>query len=110
MCIDIVKPYCETIAKKVTPAIRALIAIKLSQKYSLTETEVARKLGLTQPAVSHYLHSKRGTELLEKLRSDPKINKLLDIIADMVYENGDAEKIRETLCRTCIEIRNRGII
>ena len=110
MCMDIVKPYCETIARKVTPAIRALIAIKLSQKYKLTETEVARKLGLTQPAVSYYLRSKRGFGLVKRLENDAKINGLLDMLAEMIYKNEDTDKIRKTLCEICTEIRDRGMV
>ncbi|HKW04651.1 MAG TPA: helix-turn-helix domain-containing protein [Nitrososphaerales archaeon] len=51
-------PY-EIAAKSVIPAIRGIISRSLIEKH-MTQAEIARALGITQPAVSKYFSEKRG--------------------------------------------------
>ncbi len=53
-------PQCEIIGKYVLPLFRSMLAKELVQKYHLSQTEAAKKLGTTQAAVSQYLSSKRA--------------------------------------------------
>ncbi|XHH09147.1 MAG: transcriptional regulator [Candidatus Bathyarchaeia archaeon] len=53
-------PQCEVIGKYVLPIFRSMLAKELVQKYHLSQTETAKKLGTTQAAVSQYLSSKRA--------------------------------------------------
>jgi len=48
------KPFCEIIVAKILPAMRAIITKELMQTYGFNQTEVAQKLGITQPAISQY--------------------------------------------------------
>ncbi len=50
----------EIAAKSVIPAIRAMIVQRLVKDHGYTQQEAANLLGITQPAVSKYLHHKRG--------------------------------------------------
>jgi hypothetical protein len=50
----------ELAAKSVVPAIRAIVVRRLVDEHGMTQQEAAKLLGITQPAVSKYLHNKRG--------------------------------------------------
>ncbi len=58
-------PQCEIIGKYVLPIFRSMLAKELVQKYKLSQTEAAKKLGTTQAAVSQYLSSKRAYKGVE---------------------------------------------
>ena len=67
-------PQCEIIGKYVLPIFRSMLAKELVQKYHLSQTEAAKKLGTTQAAVSQYLSSKRAYKGIEHVEQYlPKI-------------------------------------
>ncbi len=69
-------------AKSVIPAIRSLLARKLTKEYELKEETVARVLGVTQAAVSNYVRGTRGdTQLMVRLTSTPQIMAMIEDIA-----------------------------
>ncbi len=53
----------ELAAKSVIPAIRAIVVRRLVEEHGMTQQQAARLLGVTQPAVSKYLHHKRGVAI-----------------------------------------------
>ena len=72
-------PQCEIIGKYVLPIYRSMLAKELVQKYHLTQTEAAKKLGTTQAAVSQYLSSKRAYKGIEHVEQFlPKIQTMAD--------------------------------
>ena len=71
-------PY-EIAAKSVIPAIRGIISRSLIEK-RLTQAEIARALGITQPAVSKYFSEKRGKAIDFDQRDDVK--KMAELIAE----------------------------
>jgi predicted transcriptional regulator len=67
-------PQCEIIGKYILPIFRSVLAKELVQKYQLSQTEAAKKLGTTQAAVSQYLSSKRAYKGIEQVQEYmPKI-------------------------------------
>jgi len=72
----------ELASKSVIPAIRALIVKRLVEEHDMTQQEAAKLLGVTQPAVSKYLHQKRGAAI--RLGGIKEIEKATNEIADMV--------------------------
>ncbi len=72
----------ELASKSVIPAIRALIVKRLVEEHGMTQQEAAKSLGVTQPAVSKYLHQKRGAAI--RLNGIKKIDEATDEIAEMV--------------------------
>jgi predicted transcriptional regulator len=72
----------ELASKSVIPAIRALIVKRLVEEHGMTQQEAAKHLGVTQPAVSKYLHQKRGASI--RLGGIREIDKATGDIADMV--------------------------
>ena len=66
------KTPCELVVGKILPALRASVVRELSGKYNMKQSDIAKKLGITQASVSQYLSSARagGTKIVEKF---PKI-------------------------------------
>ncbi len=62
----------EIVATKLLPAIRARLAQILLEEYRMKQVEVAKHLGITQAAVSHYNTRSRATDK-EILKMFPEI-------------------------------------
>ena len=75
-------------AKSLIPAVRAILAKKLIEDYSLKEEDVAKDLGITQAAVSNYVRGTRGDiELISKLESVREVMRMIDDIAKDLSTN-----------------------
>ena len=61
------RPPCEIVATQVLPEIRAVLVKDLVERHKLSQVEVARRLGITQPAVSQYLAALRGKGAAQKI-------------------------------------------
>lgn len=109
MSKKIVIPYCEVIVKKVCPAVRAIVTNKLISEYNLKEKEVAKLLNVSQPAISHYLHMKRGSALFDTLRKDHEIMKIVDKIVAIIYKGEDIKVIQGHFCEICKVVRNKPV-
>jgi len=72
----------ELASKSVIPAIRALAVKRLVEEHGMTQQEAAKLLGVTQPAVSKYLHEKRGAAI--KLNGIKQIDEATGEIAELV--------------------------
>jgi len=68
---------------KLIPALRAIIAKKLSQEHKIREDEISKMLGVTQAAVSNYIRGTRGDpQLIQKLLSEEQVAKMINEIID----------------------------
>lgn len=96
-------PQCEIVGKYVLPMYRSLLAKELVQKYGLSQTATAKKLGTTQAAISQYLSSKRaykGVEHVEEFL--PKIQAMAENTAKkLVNKEIGTEDITFDFCRLC---------
>jgi len=72
----------ELASKSVIPAIRALIVKRLVEEHGMTQQEAAKLIGVTQPAVSKYLHEKRGAAI--GLSGIKEIDQATNDIAKMI--------------------------
>jgi len=72
----------ELASKSVIPAIRALVVKRLVEQHGMTQQEAAKLLGVTQPAVSKYLHEKRGAAI--KLGGIDAIDQATGEIAELI--------------------------
>jgi predicted transcriptional regulator len=52
--------YCDTLVRNYLPPMRAEMVARLIQKQGLSQSDAAKKLGVTRAAVSQYLSRKRG--------------------------------------------------
>ncbi|MEM2907963.1 MAG: helix-turn-helix domain-containing protein [Candidatus Hadarchaeales archaeon] len=102
------KPPCEEMFKDVLPTIRAILVKDLVERHNLNQVEVAKRLGITQPAVSQYLRSLRGTSRAKALlrRGDfmRSIKELSDLIAKGEVKG---KKVAEMYCNLCEMLRGK---
>ena len=98
------KTPCELVVGKILPALRASVVKELSGKYHMKQSDIAKKLGITQASVSQYLSSARagGTKITE---SFPKIQTYANDIAKRIVAGEDRYEWYGVLCVACKDIR-----
>jgi len=103
------KPPCEVVVKDVLPAIRAILVKELTERHRLSQVEVARKLGITQPAVSQYLRMLRGTSLgggfLKKVEKNVR-----ELAEDIAHGKLEHKQIIERYCSICRSMKQRELV
>jgi predicted transcriptional regulator len=105
------KQPCEHIVRNVLPAIRALIAKSLVIDNGLTQVTAARKLGMTQAAVSFYLGSKRGEQRLDTLASNDKVRTAVtEVTAQLLADTTGTYDVVTRLCELCEALRSERSI
>ncbi|MCD6195722.1 MAG: helix-turn-helix domain-containing protein [Staphylothermus sp.] len=102
-------PPCEVIGKKILPLIRSYVARELIEKYKFTQIEVAKKLGITQAAVSQYLHHKRGAKSMKEFKEViPLIEEYSKKLAEKIVVNNISQReIIMEICKICATIREK---
>jgi predicted transcriptional regulator len=94
------KSLCEEVSRDIIPAARALLVKDLVEKHGLSQVEIASRLGITQPAVSQYLRSLRGTNRTEVLlRSSDFMESLMRLSDDVAAGKLHGIKISEMYCK-----------
>ncbi|KXA93609.1 hypothetical protein AKJ64_00050 [candidate division MSBL1 archaeon SCGC-AAA259E17] len=105
------RPPCEIIVKKGLPAIRALLVKDLIDRHNLSQKQAAKRLGITQAAVSQYLSSIRGDGKLEKELEKAEIFDEIQNLSDKVAaEDSDKSQIINDICDICDLIRKEGTL
>lgn len=100
---------CEVAVKSVVPAIRALLAEELTETYRMKQTEVAQLLGITQTAVSKYIHHVRGRALSPKIEEE--VGTLIVQTAKSLSNDGmDRTALALHICNTCKIIRKKRLM
>jgi predicted transcriptional regulator len=77
------------------------MVLDLVERHKLTQTEVAKKLGITQPAVSQYLNRLRGSnhrEILEQYGLAESVRMLSDDLASGKVRYHSASQMYCELC------------
>lgn len=74
----------ELVVAKLLPTIRARLARELLRTYKMKQVNIARSMGITQAAVSHYNTQSRGVDH-EMLRLFPEINDFVTQLAERIH-------------------------
>jgi len=94
----------------VLPAVKAVMARSIVEKYGKTEKQTADLLGLSQSAVSRYVGRERGANLIA-IENTPQVLTLIDeIILALIATPQDKAKVLELFCKTCTAIRQLGLM
>jgi predicted transcriptional regulator len=103
------KPVCEVMVQHIFPSVRAIISRELIYEYKLNQNEVARLLGVSQPAISQYLRQLRGDRktLLDNEHVSSEVKKLCKRIYD---EKLDRVTLMSEFCKLCNIITNKGLV
>jgi hypothetical protein len=96
------KVPCELIVWYILPAIRREFARVLVQDFNLDQKEAAKKLGLTEAAISQYFKSKRGKEMRF---SHDMINEIKKACKEIFKSQEKSLVIKET-CMVCDFIKH----
>ncbi|MGC9068813.1 MAG: transcriptional regulator [Thermoprotei archaeon] len=98
----------EIIAKAIIPALRAMVAKELIEKYGLTQQSAAKFLNVSQAAISNYMRGVRG--IVVNLEQDKEIQTIVSKIADMLVNNKDPKDIVSMFNLAIRIITVRGIL
>jgi uncharacterized protein len=99
----LIHPY-EIVSKSALPAFRAMVSKRLTENYSLTQQEVASRLGVTQASVSNYARKARG--MMVDLEIDENIAKAADRVADLLAsEKPDQREALRLMTEVCDYVR-----
>jgi len=86
--------HCDTLVRTMLPSMRAEMVSRLVHERGLSQSEAARRLGLTRAAVSQYVSRKRGGSCV---KFSPEVNALIDRWACAV-DTGESDI---NLCDVC---------
>jgi len=104
------KPFCEIIVTDILPAVRALIAKELTDKYGFNQTEVSKKLGITQPAISQYKRELRGYRVKLLLSNKNAIKSIKSLAKKIATDEIKPSETHQKFCDICMTIRKEKII
>ena len=86
--------HCDTMVRNLLPPMRAEMVFRLVQRQGLSQSDAAKRLGVTRAAVSQYMSRKRGA-------GEVQISNELDSIIDrwvLAVETGESDI---NLCDVC---------
>lgn len=90
---------CEFIVRNVIPSIRREVVRILSEDYGMCNRDIARKLKLTDAAVSQYLSEKRG----KGVELNEKIIAMIRESTDRIFRG--VSSVEEEICRICNRLK-----
>ena len=91
---------CESIVKLFIPAIRAGVTKELYNEYNFNQVEIAKKLGITQAAVSKYIAGKYSKEI-KSLENSKGIKEYIKKIANSIAKRSKEGGVIESTCYAC---------
>ncbi len=100
---------CELAVRSAVPAIRALIARKLSITYQMKQEDIAFLLGITQSAVSQYMRNARGKAI--EIGGIEEVQALVESLADgLASDSLSKRQITRRYCEACQVIRQKRLL
>lgn len=100
---------CEVAVKCLLPPVRAMIARKLVTEHNLTQIEAAKRLGISQPAISLYERKMRGKAI--NLEKDPEITRVVENLAESLAKcNLSRRDFIIKFCEICKSVRAKGLL
>lgn len=104
------KPFCEVIVQDILPALRALISKELMTTHNMTQQEVAKKLGISQAAVSQYRREMRGFKI-KLLQKDKEVMESIEKLASRISSDDvSTMEASDECCLICKAVRNKKLI
>ena len=99
------KVPCEVAMWYVLPFIRRSLAFSLINDLKMSQTQAAKKLGVTDAAISQYLSKKRAPGEIKNERVKKEVLKS----AKILQKNDDEEILMREICRLCRLVNDEGL-
>jgi hypothetical protein len=94
----------------ILPAVRALVSKELTDGYNLSQSEISKKLGVTQPAVSQYKKELRG----QRVRILESNKEVMSEIKNFAKAIGTSElqgcQSCLMICKLCEKVRKEKVM
>ncbi|MFH0711226.1 MAG: hypothetical protein V1944_01475 [Candidatus Aenigmatarchaeota archaeon] len=104
------KIFCEVMVADILPSVRALVSRELTNSYNLSQSEISKKLGVTQPAVSQYKKELRGQKV-KVLESNKEIMSEIKNFAKKVSKSElSSHESYNLFCRLCEKVRKENVM
>jgi predicted transcriptional regulator len=94
------RPPCERVVSYILPAIRSMIVSELRTTYKLKQIEIAKRLNVSQSAISQYNTKVRGS-IFDLKEFDNELEDEIEKISEMVIKNVGEEKNEKLMDRIC---------
>jgi predicted transcriptional regulator len=95
------KVFCEVMLNQIFPALRASLAREMIKRFKMSQKEVAKYLGVSQPAISYYKNNLRGRSRFF-IKKEKAISIGKKFLEKAVKENTN---IYFNICNICKEVR-----
>jgi len=101
---------CEVVTEHLLPLMRRQLAHELVNRRGVSQLQAAKILGVSQPAVSSYLHSQPKTrgELEESFEEIDGVVK--NFSEDLLRGRLTQVEALRKICSLCVQMRNRGAL
>ena len=90
---------CEVVVSDILPTLRSLITKELVQNYRLSQTDISKKLGITQPAVSQYKSGVRGSKVKKILRNKKVMNEIKKVVEEIARNDFSPMDVHVKICQ-----------
>ncbi|MFQ5838437.1 MAG: transcriptional regulator [Thermoplasmata archaeon] len=97
------RQWCEYAVPNFLPSLRANIVLALSQRFGMSQRQIAKRLGLSQAAVSHYSTYRRGSQT--PLRAHPGLSKYAKKLAGRIAGGLSGPRLTAAICGICTSFR-----
>ncbi len=88
----------EFMVKEALPALRSVIANELINTYKMTQTEVAKRINLSQAAVSQYARKLRGAR---EIKSSRAMRSAMELCEKIYNKRISGEQLNSELLGIC---------
>ncbi|MDP7974719.1 MAG: transcriptional regulator [Thermoprotei archaeon] len=95
---------CEESVKFLLPSVRAEVARVLISNYSMSESQAATLLGVSQASVSHYLSGERAREQELTRPWAEDIHRFAESMAEALVSGKSIDQISASYCELCRKV------
>lgn len=100
---------CEVAVKCILPSVRAMLAKELMTTHGLKQEEAAKRLGVSQPAISLYTRKIRGKSI--DIEADPDVTRLIrNLATTLAKDNLSHKDFIPKFCEICRTARAKGLL
>jgi predicted transcriptional regulator len=98
--------------RDILPLYRAFVAKELIEKYNFTQVEAAKRLGITQAAISQYMTSKRGHRQIPNYNeiASSAQNTAAEVAKRIATTKMNRKEFSASFCELCRHLQNNKMI